>query len=256
MNNSEALLNKLVGKRIGERVVADGTVKLRIRCVKYGESTPHYADAVVVSATSLVLSIDGVADTSFAGGSGTLLFATYTTLGALADQINSSANWEAEIVAGLRSDTVSGSELLARSTSTFRMWQEVSIYADSSDNGNYGLDVVLEPGQAFDYVHGKNFAGKQFNQHCVGVLRVRGLCNTNAGEVISIQVHEVKPDKAAVYKLLAQFDGTDNTEKDSGQANEVFVTANYGNSILVRIRSTGTGWIDSGAYLDVQGVRE
>ena len=256
MNNSEAVLAKAVAKRIGERVVADGSVKLRLRCVGYASSSPHYADAVLVSATSLVLSIDGVADTSFAGASGTLLFATYTTLGTLADQINSSANWEAEIVAGLRSDTINGSELLARSTATFRMWEQVDIKADSSDNGVYGLDLVLDPGQAFDYVHGKNFAGKQYNQHRVGVLRVRGLCNTNAAEVIAISVYEVKPDKAATYKLLAQFDGTDNAEKDSGAVNEVFVNADYGNSILVRIRSTGTGWVDSGAYLDVQGVRE
>jgi len=255
MDTITANLNRAVRKAIGQRVVADGSVKLRIRCVGYPESTAHYADAVVVSATSLVLSIDGVTDDTFAGATGTLLFATYTTLGALVDEINSSTNWEAEIVAGLRSDTINGSELLARSTSTFRMFQEVSLYADSSDNGVYGLDLILEPGLPFETVHGL-LSQQTGNQHRVGVLRVRGLCNTNAGEVIAIQCHELKPDKAVVGDLLAQFDGTDNTEKDSGQANEPFVHADFGNSILVRIRSTGTGWIDSGAYLDVQGVRE
>ena len=140
-------LNKAVAKSVGARVVADGSVKLRIRCVAYPESSANYADAVLVSATSLTLSVNGVAD-STVGSSGVLAFATYTTLGALVDAINLSANWEAEIVAGLRTDAVDGSELLARSTSVFRMFQEVSLYADSSDSGVYKLQYLLEPGRS------------------------------------------------------------------------------------------------------------
>lgn len=255
MDNPTAMLNNLVGESIGGRIVADGSVKLRIRCVAYPESTAHYADAVIVSATSAVFSLDGVADTSFSGGSGTLLFSAYTTLGALVDQINSSDNWEAEIVAGLRSDTINGSELLARSTSTFRMFEEVKLYADSSDNGVYGLDLILEPNKPFETVHGL-LSQQSFLQHRVLLNRLRALVNTNAGEVIAVQVHEVKPDRAEVGDLLYQLDGTDNAEADSGQTDVMLVSAGYGNSLLVRLRSTGTGWVDATAYLDVQGKRE
>lgn len=256
MDLQTAKLNQVTGKVLGKRVVADGTNKLRIRCVAYPEASAHYADAVLVSATSLVLSIDGVADTSFAGGSGTLLFATYTTLGALVDQINSSANWEAEIVAGLRSDTINGSELLARSTSTFRMWVEVLINADSSDNGVLMLQAVLEPGQPFDTVHPKSRNAWRYKDHRVLLNRVRGLINTNAGEVIAIKVWELPVDKSAILRLVAQYDGTDNTEKDSGAVDLPIVSANYGNCLLIQLDSTGTGYVDSGAYLDVQGKRE
>lgn len=242
-------------KAIGGRVVADGSIKLRIRCVAYPESSAHYADAVIVSATSLVLSVDGVTDTSFAGGSGTLLFATYTTLGTLVDQINSSANWEAEIVAGLRSDTVSGSELLARSTSVFRMFQEVSLYADSSDNGVLRLSFLLEPGKPFETVHGLD-SQQSYHQNRVGVQRLRSLVNTNAGEVIAVTVYELLPNKATAFKTLAVFPGADNTVLDSGQTDVVMLNADFGNSLLVEVTSTGTGYVDAGAYLDVQGVRE
>jgi len=249
MDNQTAQLNKAIAKAIGGRVVADGSVKLRIRCVGYPESSAHYADAVLVSATSLVLSIDGVTDL-------TLAFATYTTLGALADVINASSNWEAEIVAGLRSDTINGSELLARSTSTFRMFQEVSIYADSSDNGVLRLNIALDPGVPFDYIHPKGKNSKRYKAHRVAVKRIKALINTNAGEVIAVKIWEVLPDKAAVKQLLAQFDGTDNTALDSGASDEPIASADYGNSLLVQLESTGTGYVDSGAYLEVQGVRE
>jgi len=247
MNTSQAQTAKALEKGIGKRIVADEGVAFRLRYVGTPESAAGYADAVLVSATSLVLSVNGVADTSFAGASGTLLFATYTTLGKLVDEINTSAAWEAEIVAGLRSDTVSGSELIARSTSTFRPFVEVDITWDSSDNGNLGLDILLEPGVPF----GSADAAKQ---HRVGLTRVIGLVNSNAGEAINIVAYELKPDKAAVHKTLATFIATDNTEKDSGATDLPLVHADFGNSILVRFR--GTGWIDTSAYLGVLGTRQ
>lgn len=233
-------------KYIGSRVVADGTVKLRIKCVAYPESTAHYADAVNVSATSLTLSIDGTADATV-GTAGVLAYATYTTLGALVDAINLSANWKAEIVAGLRTDAINGSELLARSTSTFRMHQVVNIYADSSDSGVYKVGILLEPNEAFENVV-TDLKGR------VGLVRHRSLVNTGSGEATTITAYELKPDKASAYKTLGVWAGADNTEKDSGQTDLPIVQADFGNSILIEV--TSTGWADSGAYLDVQGIRE
>ena len=253
MNNSEALLNKALAKGIGKRVVADGTTKLRIRCVGYAESTPHYADAVVVSATSLVLSIDGVADTSFSGASGTLLFATYTTLGTLVDQINSSSNWEAEIVAGLRSDAINGSELLARTTSTFRMYEEVDLMADSSDSGVYRVGILLEPGQAFDLIHNEK-STQRADQHRVGLVRHKSSVNTGSAEATSVVAYELGPDKAASLRTLGSWVGVDTTELDSGAQDAPLFHAGFGNSILIELSSTG--WVDAAAYLEVNGILE
>lgn len=252
MDKYTAELNVAVGKSLSERVIADGTVKLRVRCVAYPKSSAHYADAVVVSATSLTLSIDGTAD-STVGTAGVLAFATYTTLGTLVDAINLSSNWEAEIVAGLRSDAVNGSELLARSTSTFKMYEEVKLYADSSDSGVYRLGFLLEPGEAFDYVHGSS-AIKSWEQHKVCLNRVRALVNTSDAGAWDLTVYELKPDKAAVYKTLAAYSTADDTEKDTGATNSEQFESEYGNSILVV--ASDAAWADSGAYLDVQGKRK
>jgi hypothetical protein len=253
MDKYTAELNKAVGKALSNRVVADETVKLRIRCVGYPKASEHYADAVVVSATSLVLSIDGTADTTFSGATGTLLFATYTTLGTLVDEINSSANWEAEIVAGLRSDRIDGSELLARSTSTFKMFEEVKLYADSSDSGVYQVGFCLEPGEAFDYIHG-DAPIKSWTQHRVSIDRIRALIDTSDSGAWVLTVYELKPDKASAYKTLAVYAGTDATEKDTGATNTQQFQSEYGNSLYVV--ASDAAWQDTLAYLDVQGHRE
>lgn len=246
MNDRQALTARNVAKAIGRVLAADQGVALRIRYVGSPESSTDYADAVLVSATSLVLSVNGTGD-STVGSSGTLAFATYTTLGALVDAINLSDNWEAEIVAGLRSDAVNGSELLARSTSTFRPYQSVELTWDSSDGGVLGIDFLLEPADAFA-------RPEQREAHRVGFRQLLAYVNTSGGQAINIYVYELKPDKAAVHRTLAQYSAVDDTALDSGLVEDVIAHADYGNSILVRFR--GTGWVDSAAYLRVFGQVE
>lgn len=251
MSINSAVLKKAIAKLVGRRVVADGTVKLRLRCVASPAGSASYADAVVVSATSLTLSIDGVAD-STVGSSGVLAFATYTTLGSLVDAINLSANWEAEIVAGLRSDAVNGSELLARSTSTFRMFEEVSLYADSSDNGVSQLAFLIEPNRSFEFVRGDH----DFKSRRVGLMSAKGLVNTGDSGAWDLTVYELRPDKASALRTLAAESTADNTAS-TGLATKndtPYFHADYGNSLLVVV-SDGS-WSDTGAYLEVQGIVE
>lgn len=245
MNHKEAQTSKALETGIGRRIVADQGVALEIRYVGSSQSSPDYADAVLVSATSLTLSVNGSADDTV-GSSGVLAFATYTTLGLLVDAINLSANWEARIVAGLRTDAVNGSELLARSTSTFRPYTTVELKWDSSDNGVLGLDFALEavPGFSRSALHA---------QARVAFERIIAYVNTSGGETIQAYVYEVAPDRASAIRTLKQFAVADDTEKDSGEV-DFPVHAEWGNDILVRFR--GTGWVDSGAYLEVEGRRQ
>lgn len=233
-------------KNFGSHIQADGTVALRIRCVAYPESSPNYADAVLVSATGLTLSINGVADSSV-GSSGVLAFATYTTLGKLVDAINLSSNWEAEIVAGLRSDAVNGSELLARSTSVFRMYEEVKLYKDSSDSGVNGLIIALEPNKPFETVHG-DLSVKTFKQNRVGVFRVKALVNTSDSGTYNVNIIEVTPDKSTIVKTHYSTATADNTQTDSGQTDVLQFQADFGNCLAVAIDATG--WQDSGAFVE------
>lgn len=247
MTNEQAVAANAAKTAIGRVLAADGGVALQIRYVGSPESSPDYADAVLVSATSLTLSVNGVAD-STVGATGVLAFATYTTLGALVDAINLSDNWEARIVAGLRSDAVNGSELLARSTSTFRPYQAIDLFFDSSDNGVLGIDFVLEPGL-------EDFARPtQEKLRRVAFKRLQAYVNTSAGQSIQIYVYEVGPDRAAVLETLAQYQVDDDTPFDSNDVATAVANAKYGNSILVRFR--GTGWVDAAAYLRVFGERE
>jgi hypothetical protein len=127
------------------------------------------------------------------------------------------------------------------------MHQVVNLYADSSDNGVLKVGFLLEPNNAFeDYVTDLKAR--------VGLIRHRSLVNTNAGEATTITAYELKPNKASAYKTIGVWTGTDNAEKDSGQTDLPIAQADFGNSILIEV--TSTGWVDAGAYLDVQGVRE
>lgn len=244
MNHKEAQTSKALETGIGVALVADQGVALRLRYVGSPQSSPDYADAVLVSATSLTLSVNGVAD-STVGAAGVLEFATYTTLGLLVDAINLSANWEAEIVAGLRTDAVDGSELLARSTATFRPYTEVELNWDSSDGGVLGIDYALESGL--------KFSRSSETQRRVSFERLLAYVNTSGGQSITIYVYEVEPDRAAVVRTLAQFSAADDTALDTGEV-DFPIHAEWGNDILVRFR--GTGWVDSAAYLRVQGRRQ
>ncbi len=246
MNHKEAQTSKALETGIGVALVADQGVALRLRYVGSPESSPDSADAVLVSATSLTLSVNGVAD-STVGSAGVLAFATYTTLGLLVDAINLSANWEAEIVAGLRTDAVNGSEMLARSTSTFRPFQTVELKWDSSDGGVGGIDYALE---SFPEFSRSSVRG----QHRVSFERLIALVNTGDSSATTIYVYEVEKDRASVVRTLAQFSATDNTQLDTGEV-DFPIHAEWGNDILVRFRNGG-GWADSGAYLRVQGRRQ
>ena len=247
-------MNQAVRKSIGRHIIQDQGVAIRIRYVGSPASSPDYADAVVVSATSLTLSVNGVAD-STVGASGVLAFATYTNLGLLVDAINLSANWEAEIVGGLRSDSTGSSNLLARSTSTFKPFTEVSIFWDSSVYGF--LTFLLEPGEPFETVFKANSTKgpiRSMHLHRVGLKRI--ICNdNNGGTAMTAVVTELKPDKASTFKTLVSLAVADNTEKDTGAQDEPKYHADFGNSLLVKFGVSGD-FADAACYLSVEGVRE
>lgn len=255
MNLRTAQVNSLLAKGLGRAFIQDASIALRIRCVANPESSANTADAVVVSATSLVLKVNGVADTSFAGGTGTLLFATYTTLGALVDQINTSANWNAEIVGGLRADDISASQILARSTSVFRNFAEINLFWDSSLH--LGLDVLFEPGVAFASAPGASFIkgmnNDQVQQHRVAFQRV--VCkNDNSGDALTVTVYELKPGNASTVATLATFSAADATELDTG-VDAPLIHAGFGNNLLVRFAGATT-FSDTSCYLRAFGQRQ
>lgn len=247
MNTQDAVASKALETVIGVRRTADTSVALRIRYVGSPESSSDYADAVLVSATSLTLSVNGVADSNV-GASGVLAFATYTTLGTLVDAINASGTWEAEIVAGLRSDSTGSSRLLARSTSTFRPYQSVSLPWDSSATST--LEIALEA-QPADFSK-----ALRADLYRVGFKRSRSLVNTGSGEATAVTITEVSKDRSTTVRTIQVFAGADNTLLDTDSNGSMLpIHAAWGNDILVRLTVAG-GWSDTGAYLEAVGVRQ
>ena len=76
----------------------------------------HTSSDAVTSVT--VVSGTGITLIDAAGTSGSLAFNTYTTVGALVDQINTLANWKARILDALRATSTASSVLLPNSAIT------------------------------------------------------------------------------------------------------------------------------------------
>ena len=76
-----------------EKIASDGSIAMRIKYVgKYSAST-----VVVTTATNIVL-------TPSTGTAVTCAFASYTTMGAVADYINNADDWDCKLLDCLRSD--------------------------------------------------------------------------------------------------------------------------------------------------------
>ena len=110
--------------------------------LRYAEDEPtalrivHTADAaitsvIVTTATNIIL-ID-------ADGTTTSTFATDGTLGAVADRINASANWQCKILDGLRTTLTTASNFVTG-----------TLTADSK-NGEWGYSVMLDTTTTFTF---------------------------------------------------------------------------------------------------------
>ena len=101
------LTRKALAQSASTNVNANQPVALRI----YNKGKKAVTSVTTVTATSLRL-ID--AD----GDSGALNFSVYTTLGALADKVNSLTNWECVVLDALRSDVINTGNVLASAALT------------------------------------------------------------------------------------------------------------------------------------------
>jgi hypothetical protein len=223
-------------------LVADAPVALAIKYV--GSSVS--ATVTVVSATGITLKVGAVgaeaADTSV-DTNGVVEFSTYTTLGAVADAINVSGNWKAEIVDGLRSDAVNGSQMLARSETTLApaKTQVLSLFWDTSAHLAISYAISARRTNLNATQKGKTSVFKACNS----------LINTSSGETTLLRVYSVSRDRASSTLLFTQV-GADNTDLASTvAAGQGDVRSAVGEDLLVRLSAANLP--DSGAYLNVAG---
>lgn len=129
MSSLDAIqVRKGLGRGIIVRKGTDAPVAIRLR----NKAGLAVTSVTVVTGTSLAL-IDSA-------GTTTLLFATYTTIGAVVDALNATSSWEAKTLDSLRSDA-SVSRLL-----------DGAITASGDGNGVTGYDVLLDTSTALEIV--------------------------------------------------------------------------------------------------------
>lgn len=180
---------------------------------------------------------------STVGVAGVVADGTYTTLGAMVDAINNSANWTCEIVDGLRADV---------STAALKTLSEYTFAPTRGEAVNLFFDTSAFLSLSFRISARRGFFTKRSQKGKVSVFKAtNALVNTGSG-VLTLYVYDV--DKAsATTKLLGQWAGTDNTDLAATiAAGQGDLRSAAGNDLLVRY--TGTGDLpDSGAYLNVAG---
>lgn len=230
-------------------IVADGSVPLAVKYI--GDLAS--ATVTVVAATGITLKhgtagAEAVDTTIGASANGVVDFATDTTLGAVVDRINKSPNWRAEIIDGLRSDVVSGSQLKALSEYTFSPKREVKGLLCDTSVALYITYRISARRQNWN----RSQAGKRS-----AFIQAYALVDVGSG-TLTLTISNVNA-KSSVATTLGVFAGTDNTALDTEAGNgtpsvPVFLSE-IGDDILVRY----TGSVDlpdTGAYLRVKGFIE
>lgn len=222
--------------------VADSPVALAVKYI----GTAVSATVTVVSATGITFKVGTagaeVVDTNV-DGNGVVEFATYTTLGAVVDAINLSGTWKAEIVDGLRSDSVSSSQMLARSETTLAPTriQVLSLFWDTSAHLAISYAISARRTNLNATQKGKTSVFKACNS----------LINTSGGETTLLRVYSVSRDRASATLLYSQV-GADNTDLASTVASgHGDLRSAVGEDLLVRLSAANLP--DSGAYLNVAG---
>lgn len=223
-------------------LVADQSVALSVRYIGSQAS----ATVTVVAATGITLkhgaaaaeAADTTVDTN-----GVVEFATYTTLGAVVDAINLSSNWRAEIIDGLRADTVSSSELKARSEYTLSPARSEVLGLLWDTSVHLSLDYAISARRL-------NVQKSQKGRQSV-FEQARALVNVGSG-TLTLNIYDVTTDRATTT-LLATFAGTDDTELSALIAGgEGQLRSQVGHDLLVRYVMS-VDLPDTGAYLNVAG---
>jgi len=220
------------------RVADDTPVVLRITHTAACAVT----SVTLTSATNLVL-ID-------ADGTTTSTFATDSTVGAVADRINGSANWKCKVLDGLRSDT-STAKLLPNTAITASVVNGEVVYDVLSDTDE--LDTVA---LRLTYDRAVNSA-KPLGNHRVKLNKISYNWNVAAAAANGIRVYKWDP----ALKLETQVwgatsvDGAGSTANDTTHTFTSGLSGGDGNDLIVVINS-GAITDDSVNFLQAEYTKE
>jgi len=226
-------VRKLLERGIVQQTNTDTAVALRLRYIGTGTVT----SITTVNATS-------VETITSDGGTDTFLFATYTTMGALADAITAAGVFEVKVLDVLRS-AGSDNNLLA----------EVLTTATSDELGNAVYDIKVDTNAMF-YVGVCLSATRAFGStsagHRVHLQEIAYVANMGTAAADQLKVTARKGSVERVVLEMLSVDTTLTTVSFASGAG--YITSNEGEELIVTIKD-GASMAD-GAYMRVTGLIE
>jgi hypothetical protein len=163
----------LAAQTTGIRVVEDGPIAFRI----IHTST---ASAVVASNAATLVLTDGV------NGATTVTYGATTTLGAVVDKINGTADWKAKLLDGYRSKDISAGNCFITGTLTA-----------NAKYGEIGYDVYLDTTNAFLFAvratYDRSASDNKPKGHRVKIDTFEYVMNVNAAAADMVKIYEWDP---------------------------------------------------------------
>lgn len=165
------------------------------------------------------------------GGTETWDFATYTTVGLLADKINASAYWECIVLDALRADATATQFVDGViSSSTFEGITYYDVKVDVSAAIKYAARLTYDKHTATSGMT------KPSGSHRVSIKEIKYYVNLNAATADSVQVWEIDGTTETKVYSAASVDATE-TSVTWASGNGV-ITANDGNDLVVKVKDS------------------
>ncbi len=230
-----ALSRQALATGISTFAGTDKSVALRLRYIGTGSVT----SVATITATS-------VETITSDGGTDTFLFATYTTMGALADAINALGIFEARVLDVLRADASDDALLAETLTSTTTDENGNPVYDIKVDtSGMFGVSVCLSGARGFD---------SRVEGHRVHLQGIDYVANMGTAAADQLQVHARDVRTGAerlLYKALS-VDTTATAVTFAGGAGKI--SSRDGEELIVRIKDAAS--MADGAYIKATGIFE
>jgi hypothetical protein len=231
-------IRALTAQTTGIRVTDGTPVALRITHV----SADAVTSVAVTTGTSIVLT-DAAAAT-------TVDFATYATLGAVADKINNLANWRCKLLDGLRTMVTTANIVTTNAGLTA-----------NSSYGEYGYDVLLDSTVAFTMpiriTYDRSASRNKPNSgHRVKLNEVDYVMNVGTAAADMVQIWEWDPVLRTETQIWqgASVDSTSTvTTLDFSKAP---ITSKEGNDLIVLVTDAASFTAASTNYLQALYTRE
>jgi len=223
----------------GLKVTEDQPIAFRITHI----GTAAITSVAVTTGTSCVL-ID-------ADGTTTVTFATYGTVGAAVDYINSSTNWRAKVLDSLRTQITTGANTLVNNAGLIA----------NTKYGESGYDVLLDTTVAFAFPIRCTYDRSASNLaprggHRVKLVNFEYVMNVGTAAADKVRVYEWDP----ILKTETQIFSAPSVDSTSTVTTHDFskapITAKEGNDLIVLVTDNAAITHATTNYLQALYIRE